>query len=175
MRMRRAFIFLPFLVLQLVLFSSIARAEEGTTPAAPDNGEQQHDEKSLSKDTLLWIATLEGSAALMSKLAADRPRAYGNILIFTSPLFAAMAGPKNKTDFILGTLFLAGMGAYNLSIADKGKSTIFRNNMILYNTIFLPAIAYVVYKELHTDSKHSTRIIPAALPDGAMLFVSRAF
>lgn len=111
----------------------------------------------------------------MSKIAAKNPRAYGNVLILTSPLFAAAAGPKTKMEFIVGTLFLAGLGAYNLSIEDEGESVIFRNNMIIYNAIFLPAIGYVLYNESRAEPRPAAEVSPAVIPDGAIVFVGLRF
>lgn len=161
------FVFLLALSIVAMPARAVDTVETTTIEAGAKN-------KKESPHYFLGVLEFEGSAVILSKIAAAHPRAYGNAFILSSPFVAALAGTNSRTQFFSTVAVLAGIGAYNRSLAERSKSTIFRNNMILFNTLLVSGISYALIKN-HSDVNEGSEVVVTPTADGAMIFLARTF
>jgi len=133
-------------------------------PAIADNGEGPSD--------LEWLLYSELGAAAMSYWASEEPETYGGAMILASPLFAAFGeSSKTTTEYGLGIAVFAGYGAYNISLKDEKKSTIFRNNFLLFNAVLLTAYFTKDSSSANALNESSTKTGIAFIPSGGLAYI----
>lgn len=121
------------------------------------------------------VLVVETGVALVSRIAAEDALAYGTVFVVASPSVIAFADAKQRKQSYAAFAVMAGIGAYNISLADESEDRAFRHNMILYNGLLACSLVYSLIKEKRAEERAGNEVVTAPLADGAVIFWARRF
>ena len=164
-------------VVSIVLSALALGAHPALAADAVDSTSTQTEEKRGKSvaEFVVGVLVVEAGLALVSRIAAEDALAYGTVLVVSSPFAIRFANAKQRKQSYVTFAVMAGIGAYNISLADKSEDQAFRDNMILYNGLLAGGIAYALIKEKRADRREGNEVLAAPLVDGAMIFLARRF
>lgn len=143
-------------------------------PCGLANADDAEPESNWS-NAMKYFAIAEVGAVGMSKLAANNPEGYGNAIIALSPFFAAFGESKSKASYTIGLLAVVAYGAYNRNLKDEEESDVFRKNMILFNSIIIPATILIGLRNNVNEEKPTQYMLNINQSGGLEIAFSHAF
>jgi hypothetical protein len=119
----------------------------------------------------------ELGAAGMSYLASQNPRSYGSTFVLLSPFLAGFGeSRKSPGQYMVSIAILAGYGAYNGSMKDEKESTVFRNNMILFNAAIVATLINPQYFESTSTVRNREQVFSfGAVRKGGVIYLRHVF